>query len=123
MARTPEARQLSRAIRRKGIDLVGAHGQRIVKALVAQIDPLVIELMRNDIAIDDDHLILGSMMRWYDAKVGFAVGDMVLVTRLDDGDWLVHEVVTQDNLSGLLSAPEPPTPLRDSEPETTDVLD
>ena len=118
MPRNPESRDLARAIRRKGIDLVHAHAQRLVKAAVVQTGPLVVELMRNDITIDDDHLILGAMMRWYDQQVGFTVGDMVLLTCLDDGDWYVHDVVTQSDLSALPTLVQDPAPLSDlPEPE------
>lgn len=99
MPQMPEARALSRAIRRHGIGLVGHYGQRIVKAQVVDASPLTVELLHSDIQITDDHLLLGTWVRYYDDRYGLGAGDTVLLTQTDDEDWFVIDVVADEDFN------------------------
>lgn len=105
MAQLPESKQMARAIRRHGIGLVGQHGQRMMKAQVLRTDPLAVELLTSDVQIEAEHLLLGSWVRYYDSRYGIATGDTVLLTRMDDGDWFVTDVVSQEQFD-LGDAPD-----------------
>lgn len=90
----PEAKHLARAMRRHSEGAVRVHGQRIEKGLVAQIDPLVVSLIGHEVEIEADSLLLGVNVRIFDAQYGIAEGDTVLLSRLDDGDWFVIDVIS-----------------------------
>jgi hypothetical protein len=98
MAQIREARVLAQAIRRHGEGLVHYHGQRMVKALVQQTDPLVVELMHADVQIEEGHLLLGSWARWYDKRYGIKTDDTVVLVQLaQDDDWFVVDVVGNED--------------------------
>lgn len=99
----PESKRLARAVRRHGIGLVGQYAQKVVKAQVVTASPLLVELLGNDVEIDAEHLLLGAWPRFFDRVWGIAPGDTVLLTRLNDGNWYVIDVLTQSDL-----APVPP---------------
>lgn len=95
MTQIPEAKALARAVRRHSQGAVRAHGQRIVKGLVAQLDPMVVSLVDHEVEIESDHLLLGVNARFFDAQYGIEEDDTLLLSRLDDGDWFVLDVISE----------------------------
>lgn len=96
MSRMAESKHLARAIREHTRNGVSKLGHKLVKATVTRINPLGVELMRSDIVIDEEHLLLSGWLRHFDSRWGIEVGDTLLMSQLDDGDWYVLDVVSQE---------------------------
>lgn len=95
-----ETRHLARAVREHSRGAVSKLGQKIVKGAVVQESPLAVELFANDVIIHADFLILGAWPRYFDRIFGIKLNDTLLLTRLDDGDWYVIDVLSQSDLDG-----------------------
>lgn len=98
MAQYRESRRVAQAVRRHGIGIVHAHGQRIERGLVVGVDPLEVQLLGADIRVEADHLLLGSWVRSYDRRYGISEGDTLIVSQLgQDDDFFVLDVIGDED--------------------------
>lgn len=97
MVPVPESKDLARAIRRHALGMVGTYSQKIVKADVVNTSPLAVELTGSGVVVEEEHLLLGAWVRYFDRRWQINEGDTVLMVRLADGDWYVSDVVSQDD--------------------------
>lgn len=91
---TPATRAVARAIRRSTQKHLDHAIEQPDHGIVTQVDPLLIELGQSDIVLEEDDLVLTQHVREYDTRVGFAVGDSVLVVPAASGDYAVVGVVS-----------------------------
>lgn len=63
-------------------------------AVVRQVSPLQVELEGRRLLLDEDHLTVTQWVRRYGYDYGLTVGDTVLVSHMQNDDFVVHDVVS-----------------------------
>lgn len=80
-----------------------AHSKRVTEVLGPQppkygivlgLDPFTVELAEHRIQLTDDDLVLTQSARRYSLDHGIKVGDVVVVTQMGNGDWVLSEIVS-----------------------------
>lgn len=98
---TPSAprRRLARAI--------GGHAERSVSqnehrfyARVMRVSPLGIELLGRRVTLAEENIVITQWVRRYEYEHGLGIGDTVVVDRMPNGDFLVSDVVSKDDIQG-----------------------
>jgi hypothetical protein len=87
------SRELARSIRRNAHDVANRKpGIRV--AVVRKTNPLIAVLTDSKHKLTEDDLLFTQNVRRYDRKIGIAAGDGLIVTRLHNGDWIAHDVLS-----------------------------
>lgn len=88
------ARIVADAIRRAGARSAERDRRGTARATVLSWTPLLLDLHGADLQLDDDDVEIGQDVRRYHASEGIQAGDVLVVTEVDEGDWIATSVVS-----------------------------
>lgn len=74
--------------------------RNVVRGVVLRAKPLRVELLRTDEVLEDDELDLTQWVKFYEAKVGIARGDEVMLLR-ERGEWTIIDVASDSDLAAF----------------------
>jgi hypothetical protein len=89
--------ELVTGLRKHAKRSIDHHVREVKYAQVTDIDPLMATLHDDDLDLDDDDLVLGAAAKKWDADVGIEPGDTLALQQMSNGDWLVLEVVSEND--------------------------
>lgn len=87
------ARRAAQAAARKSRETAHEVNTRPLYAPVRSADPLEVEVEGTSLTLDDDDLTLCDVVVRYIADTGLTESDALVVTEMQNGDWLAHAVV------------------------------
>ena len=93
MSREP-ARIVARAIRRGAQRHSERKGRSVSRAVITALDPLELDLLGSDMALDADDVDFSQEVERYDASEGLNVGDTLSLIEVEEGDWIAVGVVS-----------------------------
>lgn len=66
------------------------------RALVTKTNPLSVEDIGGDLALEDgdDDVEVSQSVRDYDSRIGIDVGDQIIIDQTEDGDYLLRSVIS-----------------------------
>lgn len=79
-----------------------AQGQSRFYAQVRRINPLQIELLDKRVTVSEENLVVTQWVRRYEYEHGLGIGDTVVVDRMPNGDFLVSDVVSTNEVQAGL---------------------
>jgi hypothetical protein len=87
------ARTLAHAIRRGAQRHDERQGRRVYRGTITSLSPLGVDLLGVDLTLDEDDLELSADVEAYDTTTGLAVGDVLMLLEVEDGDFVAVAVV------------------------------
>lgn len=108
------ARAAAAAIREGARRQVDRQRGGTARATVTRVSPLELDLHGSDLTLDADDVELSQDVRRYHASEGLKVGDVLVVTEVDEGDWIAQTVTSDSDVTpageGPKGDPGPPGP-------------
>jgi hypothetical protein len=95
-----EEAELARAMRRHTHRQIDGKVRQTEYAVVVDVEPVAAERTRGHEVLDEDDLVYGQNARAYDTYDGIAVGDTLVLNLMPNGDWFVHDVLSENEPSG-----------------------
>lgn len=69
-------------------------GRSVHRGRVSQVSPLIVDLLASDLLLEEDQIELGQDVARYDDTDGIAVGDILALLEVEQGDWIAVTVVS-----------------------------
>lgn len=92
--------RLAEAIRGTSHNVVREEVRPPQRAVVRTVDPLRVELTNARLVLEDEDLIMSQEVRTYDYNYGIAVGDTVVLLPVSGEEWVISNVVSQQDILG-----------------------